>query len=151
MKAITDSHRFADKIIPCELIDEMLETVKQVGVKSRHGAAPEIRKAIGTGLISRGWSDRVALSPQSDISITSVKDRIGLCLQLGNMARMYADLLKLQTLFVKDAIVAGILILPTADCAKTLGSNLANSGRFLNEMPIYAPVITAPLLIVSIE
>ena len=151
MKATIDSHRFADRIIPSELIDEVSDTIKQVGVKIRHGAAPEIRKAITNGLIARGWSDRVALSAQSDISITSVKQRVGLCLQLGNMARMYADLLKLQTLFLKDTIVAGVLILATADCAKVLGSNLANSGRLLNEMAIYTPVITAPLLIVSME
>jgi hypothetical protein len=49
----------------------------------------------------------------SDKTVTSMKDEVGLCLQTGNMARMYADLIKLLTLYLDNAIKAAAIIVPS--------------------------------------
>lgn len=45
-----------------------------------------------------GRRHKNGLARGSDLSITSMRDEIGLCPQTGNMAQMDADLIKLQTL-----------------------------------------------------
>ena len=74
-----------------------------------------------------------------------MKDHVGLCIQPGNMSRIYADLMKLQVLFLRDSIRAGIFILPTQDSAKVIGDNIACCERMVRELSIFNSVITAPL------
>jgi hypothetical protein len=94
-----------------------------------------------------GWSPEVRIDPNSRISITSIKNRIGLCLQTGNMGRMYADLLKFQTAYQKKIVTAGVLIIPTKDSAKILGDNIANYDRLCKELIIFGEVIVIPLVL----
>lgn len=99
-----------------------------------------------------GWSGKVALSTRSNISITSMKKDVGLCIQTGNMARMYADLMKLQAMFLDGKIRAAIFVLPMRDCAVSIGSNIANYERFVNELThVFSRVITVPMLIIGFD
>ena len=111
-----------------------------------------IKKALLEGFKSTGWSKPIALSVHSGITITSVKDNVGLCLQTGgNMARGYADLIKLQTLYLRETISAGVILLPTKIAADALGSNIANSDRFMRELDIFDRTITMPLVVIGWE
>ena len=105
--------------------------------------APEIRK--------KGWSDEYYLDRKSKITITSVKGKTGLCIQTGNMARMYADLIKLQALYSRRTIDSGILVLPTAACGRSFGGNVASFERVVRELDIFDRVITMPLLIIGFD
>jgi len=151
MKSTFEGHLFGDKVIPADLLAEVQQAIVNANVKLGNGSAPNIRTAILGGLVAKGWSGEVALSSNSEITITSVKSKIGLCLQTGNVSRMYADLMKLQKLYVDEAIIAGIVIVPSAPCAKKIGSNVANSVRLSKELKIFERVITAPLVIFSME
>jgi hypothetical protein len=64
---------------------------------------------------------------------------------------MYADLLKLQTLYTGGSIKTAILVVPTYLAAKALGDNLANYERLTREMEIFERVITVPLAIIGME
>lgn len=151
MKAHVEAHRFGNQVVPADLLAEVQQAITKVKLKLINGCAPDIRTAILGGLTTKGWSGEVALAADSEITITSAKNKIGLCLQTGNMARMYADLMKLQKLYVDGAIIAGIMIVPSAPCAKKLGSNLANATRLSKELKIFERVITAPLVILALE
>lgn len=151
MKSTLEGHRFGDKVIPTDLLEEVQLAIQNANVKSGSGSAPKIRTAILGGLATKGWSGEVALSSDSEITITSAKSKIGLCLQTGNVSRMYADLMKLQKLYVDGAIIAGIVIVPSKLCAKKIGSNVANSVRLSKELKIFERVITSPLVILSME
>lgn len=151
MKSTFEGHRFGDKVIPTGLLAEVQQAIANTNVKLGSGSAPNIRAAILGGLAAKSWSGEVALSSDSEITITSVKSKIGLCLQTGNVSRMYADMMKLQKLYVDGAIIAGIVIVPSAQCAKKIGSNVANSMRLSKELKIFERVITAPLVILSME
>ena len=71
------------------------------------------------------------------MTITSAKDDIGLCLQTGNMSRMYADLMKLQTMYLNNTIKAAAIIVPSQETAKLLGDNIAQAKRLERELAIF--------------
>ena len=151
MKCTIEGHRFGDQVVPRPLLTEVQQSITRVAVRPSSGKAPEIRAAVLAGLTASGWSGEVELSIDSEITITSAKNRIGLCLQTGNVARIYADLLKLQKLYADGSIIAGIMIVPSAACARTIGSNLVNSTRLLKELKLFERVITTPLAIFTME
>ena len=130
---------------------ELTNALSNCAVGPALRAAPRIRAAIIGSLIRDGWSNEVAVAVGSQITITSAKSNVGLCLQTGNMSRMYADLLKLQKMFLDGAIKAGVMIVPSAPAARLLGSNVANAERLQRELEIFRKVIHMPLIVLAFE
>ena len=148
MKFQSYSHNHADKVLPRSLINETKNVILRV--TGDLNSAPKARKAIESQLFREGWSDPMPIDPNANITITSMKDDVGLCLQFGNMSRFYADLLKLQHLYATKRISGAIYILPESAYAKELGSNLANDARFTNELSIFESIITIPLMVFGV-
>ncbi|MBC16733.1 MAG: hypothetical protein CL942_06745 [Desulfovibrio sp.] len=152
MRSYTFGHRFGEKVVHQEMLNEIYGVIASVTIKPANSQARPIKAAVLGGLKNAGWSDPVALSVHSGITITSIKDEVGLCLQTGgNMARGYADLIKLQTLYQRETISSGIILMPTKIAADALGSNIVNYDRFKREMEIYERTITMPLVIIGWE
>ena len=151
MRYVLSSHRNGLDVVPKELIADVEAVMGSVRARVERGAARAIRQELLNALTQRGWSSEVPIAIDSDITITSMKSRVGLCLQTGNVARTYADLLKLQTLFTNGAITSGIIIVPSSQAAPVIGSNLANSARLEKELTIFRDVVTLPLVLVSFE
>ena len=74
-----------------------------------------------------------------------------MCFQTGNVGRIYADLLKLQTLYTRGNITAGIILIPQIKTAKELGSNMASYERLIRELPIFSQVITMPIVVIGFD
>ena len=110
--------------VPQAVRAQVSEAIGAIDVKPERGAARRIRAQFIGGLRLNGWSDEVTVSRGSDMSITSMKDDVGLCLQTGNMARMYADLIKLQTLYFDNAVSSAVIVLPSQPMALALGDNI---------------------------
>jgi hypothetical protein len=110
-----------------------------------------LRANILAKLSEKGWSDPIRISSDTRITITSIYGDIGLCLQTGNMSRFYADLLKLQTLFCKKTIKAGIYIIPTKFESKRFGSNVAHFERLIDELNVFTETLTIPLIVYGFE
>ena len=147
MKYTSQDHKLGFQIIPNNRIGEINNAIVNCNVKFKKGNIPVIRDKLHNDLMFLGWSPEVQIDPNSRISITSCKDNIGLCIQTGNMGRMYADLLKLQTMFLKNIVTCAIYILPFKNAAKLMGDNIANYERLLRELQIFEDVITIPLVI----
>jgi hypothetical protein len=147
----TYAHRFGDRVIDPPLLREVTTAISLCGVRPAHGASDRIRQTILADLAKRGWSAKFELDPKSKITITALKLKVGLCVQTGNMARMYADLLKLQTLCVRGSIECGCIVLPTHAAAKKLGSNIANFERLVRELPLFEQVVTMPIVVLGME
>ncbi len=126
----------------------MLDSL-QVPIEER--ASSRLRDEIVSKLRTLGWSGELVVSQESKISITSMKGSTGLCLQTGNMARMYADLLKLQKLYLDNSIASAVMIVPSEPVAKALGANLAHATRLERELAIFKKVIHVPMVIYAIE
>ena len=57
-----------------------------------------IKSVVSERFNEKGWADRVRIVASTNLTINYMKNKVGVCFQLGNVARMYADLLKLETL-----------------------------------------------------
>lgn len=151
MKYLVHSHCNGDKEFPASLKKEIGKAIESIDVHIKNGAAKNIRDEFLSALLGYGWSGELILSPDSNITITSSKSNTGLCLQTGNMARMYADLLKMQALYLNGSISCGALVLPSLPLATKLGSNIANATRLERELEIFKKVYNLPTLVFSME
>lgn len=132
--------------------EEILSAINRCNTPIERGFGSELRNEVLNKLKDQGWTDKVQVAHGSKISIASQKNRVGLGIQTaGNMSRMYADLIKLQQMYLDGLIDVGVLILPTAVAARILGDNLANSDRLEGELIIFRKVIHMPLVIVSFQ
>ena len=151
MKYSSRSHCEGERIVPAALRKELAAALESLQVPIEEGASSKVRDEIVSKLRALGWSGELVVSQESKISITSMKGSTGLCLQTGNMARMYADLLKLQKLYLDNSIASAVMIVPSEPVAKALGANLAHATRLERELAIFKKVIHVPMVIYAIE
>ena len=150
MNIEVSSHRNGADIVSALLITDIREAFGMIS-KEKIGRyeISEIRSDIIDTLKTKGWSDKILLARGSNISITAKKDDVGLCIQTGNVSRVYADLMKLQTLFVNDRIKAGIIVVAKTDCASQYTCNAATYERLVRELEIFSQVITMPIIVIG--
>ncbi len=149
MVTIVYSHHDGKSTIPSDFVDELRAVIGGYTKKLGLYKINDFKQYLLPAIHRKGWSDKYCLDRTSKITITGVKGKTGLCIQTGNMARMYADLLKLQALFTRGAISGGILILAVDSCGKTFGGNVASYERVIRELAIFDQVITMPLIIIG--
>lgn len=151
MKFVTARHRYGDMVVPNDIQQDIVKSIINTKTEPARRTSPKIKEEMLNHLLGSGWSGEVELDPVSKITITSAKNKIGLAFQTGNMGRMYADLLKLQTLYLRETIKAGVFIVPTYDAAQLLGDNVTNFDRLTKELAIFERSITVPILIYGFE
>ena len=142
-------HRCGSKVVPQEILEKTIAIFENYQNKVQKSNVSIVKPDLKDKLMLEGWSDEYRLDVDSRITITSFQQNIGLCFQTGNVGRVYADLLKLQTLFIKGNIIAGVLIVPKKSMVSVFGSNSANFERVVKELPIFEQVITMPLVVVG--
>lgn len=151
MKHSAYSHCAGDKEVPAALQKEVASAIAAVNVKPARGTVKKLRDALINELKVAGWSKEVAVSKNSDMTITSAKGEVGLCLQTGNMARMYADLIKLQAMYLDNAIRSAVIVVPSQPIASQLGSNIAQAKRLERELEIFKKAYHVPTVIFALE
>jgi len=151
LRHFTIAHCSGEKTVPPSHSKDISDAITAVSVKAGRGKASSIRSALISSLKSAGWSGEVRLAADSDMTITSAKDDIGLCLQTGNMSRMYADLMKLQTMYLNSHIKGAVIIVPSQEMSKLLGSNIAQARRLERELQIFKKAYHVPTLIYALE
>jgi hypothetical protein len=109
-----------------------------------------VRQHWTTGFARAGWACDVPVAA-SNLTVSYVRRGVGVCTQLGNVARTYADLLKLERLFRDSIIGIAVEVVPTDDLSRRLGSNHASYERLTREVRLFRDVITAPLLVLGVE
>ena len=145
----TYDFRHASRTIPRAIAEEVKAAIP--GPPALLAATP-CREAILEKLTrEHGWSDEVKLSPDSKITISSCKEQIGLCVQTGNMARFYADVMKLSLLHAEERIYAALLVLPCQDLASAWSDNIANYERLRKELPIFSTIVHVPILVYGLK
>jgi len=110
----------------------------------------EIKSKINNKFNNKGWADKTRIG-QSRLTISFLKSKVGVCFQLGNVARTYADILKLTQLGKKNVIDVGLIIVPHKIESKKLGANYAQYDRLANEMKHFADIISTPILIIGLS
>lgn len=151
MKHRTYSHGHGDATVPDHLKQDVVTAITGIAVKPTKGATTKLRDAFLENLRAAGWSGEVPVSKESKMTITSTKEEVGLCLQTGNMGRMYADLLKLQAMHLNKSIKAAIVIVPSHPISRLLGDNIANARRLERELDIFKKAYSVPTLVFALE
>ncbi|MBQ7590800.1 MAG: hypothetical protein IJU47_08995 [Verrucomicrobia bacterium] len=150
MKIVICNYKNSGNIIPEDVKNSVVDVIKEFNYRIERYGTIKFRNELLDRLMMKGWSGKVNLSMNSNISITSIFKNIGLCIQTGNMARMYADLMKLQAMYMDNKIKAALFILPVEECSRSIGSNAAKYERLLNELTnIFSKVITIPMIIIG--
>lgn len=151
MQLTCASHHFGEHAISIDIYEPIITMLKKLDFEVRKGSATKLRQRISEELFQLGWSDKTKIDSENDITITSMKGNVGLCMQTGNVSRFYADILKLQFMYIKDKVTAAIYIIPTKTASQKMGSNIAYFERFVEELNLYKHIITIPILIIGIE
>ena len=151
MKCFEDDYCGGFTVFPTAHRMEIRTAIKAVSIKPARGQAPKLSDGFKKHLHSSGWSSPITLSKNSGITITSIKGATGLCVQTGNMARMYADWLKLQRLYLDGGITCGAMMVPSMPTAKLLGENIVHASRLIQELTLFNKVINIPMIVFSFE
>lgn len=110
----------------------------------------DLHAHINDSLVSCGWSGEVQLHPGYQLTIRSLRERFAFHVQItGNASRLAYDLLKLQYLSSINRIEAAIYALPTTECAREIGENLASYDRAARELDLFATIITCPIMLIG--
>lgn len=151
MKMQIHDHRSGLRVVPQSVILNVKTIVDGFHPVISKKSVATLKKMIRERMEKEGWTGEYRLDVSSRITISSYMDGVGLCFQTGNYSRIYADLLKLQTLYTKGKISAGIILIPQSKTALELGSNMANFERLVRELPIFSQVITMPLVVIGFD
>jgi hypothetical protein len=151
VKCYTYNHNCNTAEVPDRVLVPVLRYLEGLDFHIRRNCAGKLKAEVTDQLRKLGWSYRVHVARNLRVSITGVNNKVGVGLQLGNMAMFYADLLKLQVAYENKLIESAIYVLPTKNAAKRMGSNIANFERLISELPHYARVITLPIYIIGVE
>lgn len=134
--------------------DEALESVSRclLIANMRLGVAASIavNKAISRRFLGDGWAKDVKIAG-SKLSVSFLREQIAVCVQLGNVSRTYADLLKLQTLIVSGRIGLAVEVVPVISASKQMGSNHASFERLVRDLDLFKTIIVGPILIMGLE
>jgi len=140
-----------DKLeINSAIYSEIREILEDNSIIFGRDRPTEIKKRIGERFNHKGWADKVKVG-NSKLTVSFLKSKIGVCVQLGNVARTYADILKLSQLGVTKIIDVGIIIVPASVESKLLGANYASYDRLQKEIVHFSDIIKNPILIIGLS
>lgn len=111
----------------------------------------KFRKAICRSLNSKSWSLNAKVIAGSQITISAANNNCGIAVQTGNVARIYADLIKLCLMMKNKRIKTAFVLVPFKSLAKKWGSNTANFERVVQELKLFKKVINTPLVIIGVK
>ena len=145
------SYNQGEEKVPERILQPLILDFQKKEFKILKSGTRQVREQLVPILSANGWSDQVRVVPHMRITITSVFGHVGLCLQFGNMARFYADLLKLQVMFENGSISSAIYVLPMKRFSLKLGSNAVTFERLVSELDIYRNIISIPILVLGLQ
>jgi len=147
----TFSHCKGEDLVQKEILESLLKILKETNFEVINGCTLNLRKIILSKLKTVGWSNDFNLDANSQITLTSSLNDHILCFQTGNMSRFYADLLKMQYLYINGKSKVAIYIIPSKTASKIMGSNIANFDRLTFELNLFKDIISIPTLVIGIK
>lgn len=149
--ADTYSHRQGEEVISgLGLLDEVKGFADAPSVVIEPSSARKINQHMKGMFSVHGWAINPKIRPGYDLTINARKGQVGLTVQTGNITRAFYDLMKFQAMYLADQIDAAVLVLPSHEASKILGSNIASFSRVCSELQLFKHIITCPCLIISL-
>jgi len=127
---------------------EMIECLEEIFESLSTGfdidEMEEIRNNIMEVAESRGWISDFKL-PNSNLKITLYKNQVGICVQFGNVARTYCDILKIEQLLKTKIISIGILCVPMEERTKK-SSTYASYEKLCKDIETLSATVSGPII-----
>lgn len=133
---------------PASLADSVINVL--LPLPSRVLDSRQMRLYWEESLLADGWVKGLAVN-KSKLKIGYASDDAGMCIQLGNTSRVYADLLKLETCFRLGNIKRAVLVVPSDEYSLSLGTNYAAFTRTEQDIKVLSPTITVPIILIAID
>jgi len=147
----TDSFNNAfDLILKKDIWIEIESILNEPNLKFKKNSSRKIKTEINRKFNEKGYSDRIRIL-NTRLTISFIKSKVGICFQIGNVARTYADILKLSYLINNRLIDVGVIIVPMSEESKLLGTNYAKYERLFDELKLFKDVIKLPILLIGLS
>jgi len=148
----TYSHLYADDKLKNKgtILDEIKSVLIDDNLVFGINNPKEIKKIVNDRFNEKGWADKTKVG-NSKLTISFLKSKVGLCFQLGNVARTYADILKLSQLGKKNIIEVGVIIVAHKIESKKMGANYAQFERLEKEIKHFGDIINVPILVIGLS
>jgi len=131
---------------------EVEQVLNDKSLKFGRGNTHRIKKKISQGFNDLGWADKTKVGHgTSKLTINFLKSKVGLCFQIGNVSRTYADILKICYLGNEEIIDAGIIVVPNHIESNILGANYAKYDRLEREITLFESITKTPILILGLS
>ena len=113
---------------------------------------PRIKKDITKLFSDEGFITDVIIHPAHRLDVNGIKEDICFGAQLGNAARFYADVIKMQYLFIEGVITKAIYVTFTRDfIKKSYSGNNISFERAISEITLFKSIITLPIYFIGID
>ncbi len=132
------------------IVQEVHEILSNRNLSFGTNPPREIKAQISNRFNQKGWADKVKVG-NSNLTVSFIKEKVGICFQIGNVARTYADILKLCFLYNKKIIDAGIIIVPHKLESTMMGANYAQFERLVKELIQFSKIVSAPILVAGLS
>lgn len=147
----TDSFNNAfDLILKKDIWIEIESILNEPNLKFKKNSSRKIKTEINRKFNEKGYSDRIRIL-NTRLTISFIKSKVGICFQIGNVARTYADILKLSYLINNRLIDVGVIIVPMSEESNLLGTNYAKYERLFDELKLFKDVIKLPILLIGLS
>jgi hypothetical protein len=119
---------------------------------SKYINVKDYKELIESFLVDQGAAKRIKVDIESQMYITAVYKKLGICVQFGNVSRFYADFIKLQHLYNIGIINEGLIITLSKEVHEHFKlSNCTNYERVSKEMHIFKTFINAPIIVMGVK
>lgn len=133
-----------------ETVFQELKQVVDNDLRFGEDKPAKIKKYVANKFNQLGWGDKIKVG-NSKLTINFKKPGVGVCFQLGNVARTYADILKLMELYSRNSIEVGVIYVAHSIEAKKMGTNYAHYERLVKELELFRDIITIPIFVIGLS
>ena len=147
------SHRSAKELLDAKgLRQHVIDALDAPMIAVGRGQTDLVKTHVTDYLRAKGWASPITLDPALDLTINAGRDGVALQVQTGNITRAFYDLMKMQSLYDRNKVTCGVLVVPTTAASRKLGSNYTGFDRVERELagPFFSQ-ITIPIYLVSFE
>jgi hypothetical protein len=147
------THKALHDLRALGIADHLESAICGSNIRLERGNGAAVKGAIEFELESLGWMIPMRIDGDLRAEVNAFHPKgVALQVQMGNVARAFYDLMKLQRLFELKKISVGVLVVPMRSAALKVGSNLANFERITEEHELmFQTQITSPLVVFGIS
>lgn len=131
------------------LLAEIETILTEPGLSFGKNRPSAIKKTISHKFNMKGWADKIRVG-NTRLTINFLRAKVGICFQLGNVARTYADILKLAQLGERKVIDVGIIVVAHKAESTKMGTNYAQFERLSAEIEYFHDIIKIPILVIGL-